>query len=84
MLRDDKENGFQNNGSCFDSNWPSPSFPGPLFSNEVKCSAFDMEMIFQSHANKTHFRKKGCTPSLNLKMRVFGTPKWPITVNHKS
>ena len=23
--------------------------------NEVKCSAFDVEMIFHSHANKTHF-----------------------------
>ena len=26
--------------------------------NEVKCSTFDMEMIFHSHANKTHFHKK--------------------------
>ena len=26
--------------------------------NEVKCSAFDEEMIFDSHANKTHFHKK--------------------------
>ena len=26
------------------------------------CSAFDMEIIFHSHANKTHFHKKGfCT-----------------------
>ena len=35
-----------------------PSFPGPLYQNEVKCSAFDMEMIFPSHANKTHFHRK--------------------------
>ena len=37
-----------------------------------------MEMIFHSHANITHFHKKGCAPSLILKVRVFGTRKWPI------
>ena len=37
-------------------NKPFPSSPGPLYQNEVtcKCSAFDMEMIFHSQANKTH------------------------------
>ena len=49
---------------------PFPSFPGPLFQNEGTCSAFDIEIIFQSHANKTNFHKKGCAPSLILKMRV--------------
>ena len=53
-------------------------FPGPLFQNEARCSAFDMEIIFHSHANKTHFHEKGCAPSLILKVRVFGTRKWPI------
>ena len=43
-----------------DNNRPFPSFPGPLYQNEVKRSAFDMEKIFHSHANKTHFHKKGC------------------------
>ena len=37
-----------------------------------------MEIIFHSHANKTHLHKKGCAPSLILKVRVFGTRKWPI------
>ena len=37
-----------------------------------------MEIIFHSHANETHFHKKGCAPSLILKVRVFGTRKWPI------
>ena len=55
-----------------------PSSRGLLFQNEVKCSAFDMEIIFHSHANKTHFHKKGCAPSFILKVRVFGTRKWPI------
>ena len=39
----------------FAQNRPFPSSPRPLFQNEGKCSAFDMEIIFHSHANKTHF-----------------------------
>ena len=42
------------------NNTPFPSFPGPLYQNEVKCSGFDVEMIFHSRANKTHFHNKGC------------------------
>ena len=37
-----------------------------------------MEIIFHSHANKTHFHKKGCAPSLILKVSVFGSRRWPI------
>ena len=51
------------------SNKPFPSTPGPLYQKEVKCSAFDMEMIFHSHANKTHFNKKGGALGLILKER---------------
>ena len=58
-------------------NRPFPSSPGSLFQNEGRCSAFDMEIIFHSHA-KTRFHKEGCAPSLILKVRVFGTRKWPI------
>ena len=57
-------------------NRPFPSSPGPLFQSEGRCSAFDMEIMFHSQANKTHFHKKGCAPSLILKVRVFGTRKW--------
>ena len=57
---------------------PFPSSLGPLYQNEVKCSTFDMEVIFHSHANKTHFHKKGCALGLIVKVRVFGTRKWPI------
>ena len=64
-------------------NWPFPSSPGPLFQNEGKCSAFDMEIIFHSHENKTHFHKKGYASSLILKVRVFGTRKWPIDTIEK-
>ena len=56
-------------------NRPFQSSPGPLFQNERRCSAFDMEVIFHSHASKTRFHKKGCAPSLILKVRVFGTRK---------
>ena len=39
-----------------------------------------MEMIFHSHANQTNFHKKGCTLGLILKVRVFGTRKWPVII----
>ena len=45
---------------------PFLSSPGPLYQNEVKSSAFDMKMIFHSHANKTCFHKKGCALGLIL------------------
>ena len=41
------------------------------------CEAIDRNMIFYSHANRTH--KKGFTISLVLKVKVFGTRNWPIT-----
>ena len=65
-------------------NRPFPSSPGPLFQTEGRCWAFDMEIIFNSRANKTHFHKKGCAPSLILKVRVFGTRKWLIVIKHWS
>ena len=55
-----------------------PSSQVPLYQNEVKCSAFDMKMIFHSHASKTHFHMKGCALRLILKVRIFKTRKWPI------
>ena len=41
------------------------------------CEAIDRNMIFYSHANRTH--KKGFTLSFVLKKKVFGTRNWPIT-----
>ena len=52
--------------------------PGLCFKTRERCSAFDMEIIFHSRASETHFHKKGCAPSFILKVRVFGTRKWPI------
>jgi len=39
-----------------------------------------MGTIFHSHANKTHFHKKGCALDLILKVRSLGTRKWPGSV----
>ena len=53
-----------------------PHSPGLCIkTNEVQYIAFDMEMSFHSHANKTHFYKKDCALGLILKVRVFGTHK---------
>ena len=60
------------------SNGPLLSSPGPLYQNEVRCSCFDVEMIFHFHENKTHFHNKGCALGLILIVRVFGTQKWPV------
>ena len=37
-----------------------------------------MKMIFYSYADETHCDKKGFALSLVLKVRVFGTRKWPF------
>ena len=68
--------------NLFTSFWkmfrPFLSSPGLRYQNEVKCSAFVMKIIFHSHANKTHFQRKGCALGLVLKVKVFGTRKWLI------
>ena len=45
---------------------------------EAKCEAIDTIKIFYSHANKTHFHKKGFARSLVLKVRVSETRNRPI------
>ena len=52
-----------------------PSYPKLLLS-EATCEAIDMKLIFYSHANKTHFLKRGFLIGLVLKVRVFGTQKY--------
>ena len=53
--------------------------PGLCFKTRVGAQSLIWKSLFDSHANKTHFLKKGCAPSLILKVRVFGTRKWPIS-----
>ena len=55
----------------------------PLFhSAKAKCKAIGNEYDFYSHANKIHFRKKSFKLGLVLKVKVFGTKKWP-TIEQK-
>ena len=63
------------------SNRPFPSSKKSHLQGEAKCEAIDMKMIFND-ANKTHFHNKGFALSLVLKVRVFGTQKWPILKSH--
>ena len=59
-------------------NRPFPSFKKSHFQSEAKCETIDMKMSFNYDANKTYFHNKGFALSLVLKVRFFGTRKWPI------
>ena len=65
-------------GEIANHNRPFPSSKKSHLQGEAKCEAIDMKMIFNYDANKTHFHNKGFALSLVLKVRVFGTRKWPI------
>ena len=65
-------------GAKATTNRPFPSSKKSHFQNEAKCEAIDMEITFNYYANKTHFHNKGFALSLVLKLRFFGTRKWPI------
>ena len=54
---------------------PFPSSPGPLYQNEVKCSAFDMEKVFHSHANKNSFSQERLCTWPHFESEGFGTRK---------
>ena len=56
---------------------PFLSRPKPLFQSEANFKAIEMKMIFYFHANKTHFHKTSFALCFILKVRVFGTLKWP-------
>ena len=57
---------------------PFPSSKKSHFQGKAKCEAIDTKMSFNFDANKTHFHNKGFALSLVLKVRCFGTRKWPI------
>ena len=59
-------------------NRPFPSFKKSHFPSEAKCEAIDMKISFNHDANKTYFHNKGFALSRVLKVRFFGTRKWPI------
>ena len=62
------------------ANRPFPSSKKSHLQSEAKCEAIDMKMIFNYDANTTHFHNKGFALSLVLKVRFFGTRKWPINL----
>ena len=62
-------------------NRPFPISKKFHFPNEAKCETFVVEMSFNYDANKTHFHNKGFALSLVLKVKLFGTRKWPISFN---
>ena len=62
-------------------NRPFPSSKKSHFQSEAKCEAIDTKMIFNYYANISHFHDKGFALSLVLKVRFFGTRKWPIPLS---
>ena len=61
-------------------NRPFPSSKKSHFQSETKCEAIDMKMSLNYDANKTHFQNKGSALSLVLKVKFFGTQKWPLVL----
>ena len=59
-------------------NRPFPSFKKSHFQNEAKCETFVVKMSFFCIIIKNHFHINGFALSLALKVRFFGTRKWPI------
>ena len=59
-------------------NRPFPSSKKFHFQNEAKSETFVVEMNFICIIIKTHFHNKGFALSLVLKVKRFGTRKWPI------
>ena len=46
---------------------------------QVRSHWYETDLMKYSHANKTHYHKRNFALSPVLKMRVFGTRKWPFT-----
>lgn len=61
-----------------DVNRPFPSCAKPLFQSEANCETIDMKMFFYSRVNEAHFHNKGFAPNVVLKVRAFGSRKWPL------
>ena len=59
-------------------NRPFPSSKKSRFQNEAKCETFVVKKSFICIIIKNHFHINGFALSLALKVRFFGTRKWPI------
>ena len=60
------------------SNRPFPSSKKSHSQNEAKCETFVVKMSFICIIIKNHFHINSFALSLALKVRFFGTRKWPI------
>ena len=65
-------------------NRPFPSSKKSHFQNEAKCETFVVKMSFICITIKNHFHVNGFALSLALKVRFFGTRKWPIMVDSQA
>ena len=61
-------------------NRPLPSSKKPHFQNEAKCETFVVKINFICIIIENHFHINGFALSLALKVRFFGTRKWPIAM----
>ena len=59
-------------------NRPFPSSKKSHFQNEAKCETFVVKMSFICIIIENHFHINGFALNLVLKVRFFGTRKWPI------
>ena len=66
------------------NNRPFRVSPGLCFKTRVGAQPLIQKSFFIPMQKKNNFHKKGCAPSLILKVRVFGTWKWPIENGHVS
>ena len=62
-------------------NRPFPSSKKSHLRNEAKCETFVVKISFICIIIKTHFHINGFALSLALKVRFFGTRKWPICMS---
>ena len=69
------------NLQCNNRLFPSP--PGLCIKTRLSIQSLIRELFFILMPSKSHFHKKDCALSLILKVRVFGTRKWPIKTHFK-
>ena len=74
--------GFTHVASIY-ANRPFLSSKNSHFQNEAKCETFVVKMSFICIIIKNHFHINGFALSLALKVRFFGTRKWPIYWNKR-
>ena len=65
---------------CLRKNRPFPSSKESHFQNEAKCETFVVKMRNICIIIENHFHIYGFALSLALKVRFFGTRKWPIAL----